>query len=1210
MKTKKLIVAILIFVAILMLTIFTNQVSAAGLGFVTTSKDRTENGITYRHQLYSNNTTETKNIWKLVTSNADGTPTNTVPDLYCLRAGLGFTSSNPNHTTVEYKQSYDLPRQYKEVVTYFSTLKSETNIFDSNKAANFKALIWILDNMLLEEADEVTLTTYLKKYAGYTDETLNKLEDKENVLSRSDVEAIQQLAIWYFTNSDEAAYNKETLPTLYMSVTGDPIYSTNGKYETFADIYDLIDIGAFGTERQRAAAELYKNLIQTAKKETTNKTYEPTREITLYLAGTNAANEQPIVRVEEAGEVDIALRKFISQVNDTKYDRATTVDTSKLNTVVDGKLQTTAIYNHTKDPVSVEIGNIVTYTMRLYNEGDTDTFITEVTDYLPKYLEYVAYGDDTQGVWWKLNGNVATTTEFCEVIGVGGNIPETEVGKKLGEVKIPAAEYDEPTNQYILSYVDIQISCKVRSSIPYDTNVTNIAQVTKMMRKNGSNLTEDRDSTPNQYLTLPEEDKLPDYTGGANGKNDPYYDGKNAIVTGEGENKKVYYPGQEDDDDFEKILVETPEIDLTLRKFISQVGDTKYDRAPIVDTSKLNTVVDGKLQTTAIYNHSKQPVQVEIGDVVTYTIRLYNEGPVDARVREVRDYIDNNLEYVAGGKDTNASWWNSVKGEKYTTLTSTENCIVVNVGGLTDKSNVGKKLADVTIPAYNKTKDKLSYVDIEVHCKVLPIERTKKLTNIAEITGHADEYGTPVDKDRDSKPNYLPNGLPENFPGYKDIETDKPYVPGQQDDDDFEKVVVKPKFDLSLRKFITKVGNTAINNRYPQVSYEDGKLKYTHTKEPLLVATGDIVTYTIRVYNENEAEGYANEITDDIPEGLEFLPQNETNTTYRWKMLDENEKQTDDVSKAKYLVTDYLSEKQEKDTGRDNLIKAFDRDGEITDTNPNWKEVQVAFKVTYVAKTKDDTERTIINTAQISADSDDDIDSVPKRDEVYNHDDEGKNEDDIDYDQVKVKYFDLSLLKWVDKTIITLNGKTTETSTGHTAETAKNEDPVKLEIKASDIKKINLKYSYTIRITNEGELEGYAKEIKDYVPEGLKFVKEDNPDWYETEDGQIATKALENTLLKPGESAEVKIILTWINKNDNFGEKVNLAEISKDFNESGTPDVDSTPNNKDPNEDDIDDAPVLVAVKTGSAQIYIGLILIILVTFAGGVGLIKKYVLE
>ena len=70
------------------------------------------------------------------------------------------------------------------------------------------------------------------------------------------------------------------------------------------------------------------------------------------------------------------------------------------------------------------------------------------------------------------------------------------------------------------------------------------------------------------------------------------------------------------------------------------------------------------------------------------------------------------------------------------------------------------------------------------------------------------------------------------------------------------------------------------------------------------------------------------------------------------------------------------------------------------------------------------------------------------------------------------------------------------------------------------------------------------KEISDYIPEGLKFVKEDNPEWEEV-DGKVVTTQLENTLLQPGESAIVEITLTWINDKNNLGLKVNVAEIAK-----------------------------------------------------------------
>ena len=57
------------------------------------------------------------------------------------------------------------------------------------------------------------------------------------------------------------------------------------------------------------------------------------------------------------------------------------------------------------------------------------------------------------------------------------------------------------------------------------------------------------------------------------------------------------------------------------------------------------------------------------------------------------------------------------------------------------------------------------------------------------------------------------------------------------------------------------------------------------------------------------------------------------------------------------------------------------------------------------------------------------------------------------------------------------------------------------------------------------------------------------------------------------------------------------------------PDRDSTPDNKKPGEDDIDDAPVMLSISTGQMRIYFTLGFIVLVTVAGGVVLIRKYVL-
>ena len=181
---------------------------------------------------------------------------------------------------------------------------------------------------------------------------------------------------------------------------------------------------------------------------------------------------------------------------------------------------------------------------------------------------------------------------------------------------------------------------------------------------------------------------------------------------------------------------------------------------------------------------------------------------------------------------------------------------------------------------------------------------------------------------------------------------------------------------------------------------------------------------------------------------------------------------------------------------------------------------------------------------------------------------------------------------------------------GRTTEYNINDDTLfKVELNKKSIDTTVVKFVYSIVVTNEGEIEGYAKEVKDYIPQGLEFIAADNAGWYNVGDNVVATDALANTLLKPKESASVNITLKWINGQDNLNKKVNVAEISKHENPYNSNDIDSTPDNKVPDEDDIDDAPVLLSVSTGSSQSYYGLIVAVAVIMTTGIVLIKKYVL-
>ena len=421
------------------------------------------------------------------------------------------------------------------------------------------------------------------------------------------------------------------------------------------------------------------------------------------------------------------------------------------------------------------------------------------------------------------------------------------------------------------------------------------------------------------------------------------------------------------------------------------------------------------------------------------------------------------------------------------------------------------------------------------------------------------------------------------------------------------------QFDLALRKYISGVTVSAGNsdekkitlpNRVPVFKVnENGEYIYEHSKDTVLLGNQNVVEYTLRVYNEGSISGYAKEIKDDIPEGLEFLPEDNTNKKYGWKLLDEEGNEVKEVNKAKYIASNYLSKEQEENE-EDNLLKAFNTkeyaEGKVKE--PDYKEVKVAFKV--IIPNTDD--RIIINKAQISDDSDKDGNDITDKDSTPDEWIDG--EDDQDIEKIKVQYFDLALRKWVSKAIVIEDGKETVTETGHKPE----DDPeeiVKVDLKDSKINKVVVKFEYKIRVTNEGEIAGTAKEISDYIPEGLRFDLSDNPNWKEVE-GKIVTEELKDTILAPGESKDVTVILTWINRKDNLGLKQNIAEISKDYNIYGSPDIDSVPDNKVPGEDDLDDAPVMLTVKTGQAVTFVGLTIAVIAILGSGIILIKKYVIK
>ena len=193
---------------------------------------------------------------------------------------------------------------------------------------------------------------------------------------------------------------------------------------------------------------------------------------------------------------------------------------------------------------------------------------------------------------------------------------------------------------------------------------------------------------------------------------------------------------------------------------------------------------------------------------------------------------------------------------------------------------------------------------------------------------------------------------------------------------------------------------------------------------------------------------------------------------------------------------------------------------------------------------------------------------------------DNSNISDINVGYIKVQSFDLKLEKFVSRIII-------QDSTGSTVREYNDETLARAELDAKRVNGATTLIEYKIRVSNIGEVAGYARRIADYMPNDLKFSSELNKDWYQTQDG-LYNESLANDMIQPGETRELTLTLTKNMTENNVGLINNTAEIDESYNELGVADINSTPGNRINGENDMGSADVLLGIRTGGA-VYIGI---------------------
>ena len=574
----------------------------------------------------------------------------------------------------------------------------------------------------------------------------------------------------------------------------------------------------------------------------------------------------------------------------------------------------------------------------------------------------------------------------------------------------------------------------------------------------------------------------------------------------------------EDDIDIEKVKIQ--EFDLALKKFLATVNGESQGREILP-----------KQNTNFEYTKKTDIVDVKKGDVLVYTIRIFNEGDVDGYAKEVVDNVPSGLIFDSNHPINVANKWTLKDGKIYSTA-----------------------LENTLIKAYNPETGVVSYADIQVAFTVGDVGKDKIIINVAEITKDYNEKGI---LDNDSTPgNNAPN----------------------EDDIDREKVKVLV-FDLSLKKFISEINGIQYKEENGETREiiplrdengnilmdEKGNIQYKKITTIVTIKKSEKVTYTIRVYNEGNVDGYVKQIVDTIPNGLIFDENEPINLENKWTLGEDGR-----------IYSTALE---------NTLLKGYDSE---TDTL-SYADVQVIFTVGQLGK-----DRLVINTAEIFEDYNEielpDIDSTPGNNK--------DGEDDQDTEIAIVPTFELAINKYVEKIIIRRGNEEQVIETGFTGKEEPVKEP-KIDIAEADVEGIQLIFVYKIIVTNVGELPGYALEIVDHIPEGLRYLENElinqQNKWVLQEDGKAYTTALAKVLLQPGESADVTIALEWINSKDNFGRKVNTADITKAGNEWGE-DLIYHPGKP---------APIIVAPKTGILSANYLIVFGVIVTLGLAVGSIR-----
>ena len=113
--------------------------------------------------------------------------------------------------------------------------------------------------------------------------------------------------------------------------------------------------------------------------------------------------------------------------------------------------------------------------------------------------------------------------------------------------------------------------------------------------------------------------------------------------------------------------------------------------------------------------------------------------------------------------------------------------------------------------------------------------------------------------------------------------------------------------------------------------------------------------------------------------------------------------------------------------------------------------------------------------------------------------------------------------------------------------------------------------------------------------------------WTQDSSDELHNRTLANEIIKPGETRQVKLVLTKTLTENDTGTIINTAEIAKSNNTKSISDIDSIAGNRNGTEDDYGKADVIISIGTGLAvTISIAVVCVALIVITGGIYYIRR----